>query len=140
MKSTDEAVEQLESVASRMRERGAPDLADEIGTVIEQIVQVGEPAAADLDLVASGEAATLLGVRSINTIKKWAIDGLIDGYRRGGRIMVTRASIERMRTHPTVAAERAFAAKSDAAWGPFDMDGHDLPPPVTAPGLKPWER
>ena len=140
MKSTEEAVERLEIVASRLRERGAPDLADEVGTVIEHLAHVGEPSPADLELVASGEAAALLGVRSINTIKKWAIDGLLDGYRRGGRIMVTRASIERMRAHPTVAAERAFAAKSDAAWAPFETDGRDLPPPTTVPGRKPWER
>jgi excisionase family DNA binding protein len=134
------AIERLEFVAARLRERGAPDLADEVRQVIGQLSDGDVAAAAgEPDLLTTGEAAALLGVRSINTIKKWAIDGLLDGYRRGRRIKVTRASVERMRSHPTVAAERARTADEEAAWAPFDA-GDSAPLPVlAAPGRKPWE-
>lgn len=66
----------------------------------------------------AGAAARGLGVRSINTIKRWAREGRLDGVRRGGRLLVSAASVQR---HPD---------RSVAEWEP-DADPDD---PATAPG------
>lgn len=45
--------------------------------------------------VTTGEAMKLLSVKSINTVKAWAEQGYIDGYRKGQRIVVSVDSIDR---------------------------------------------
>ena len=56
---------------------------------------------------------------------KWARDGLLEGYRRGGRVLVTRQSVERFVSHPTVAEERAYERDLDEVLGAFDI-GDDV--------------
>jgi len=46
------------------------------------------------ELVTTGEAARRLQVRSINTVKRWVAEGLLVGYRIGGRVLVTAASVD----------------------------------------------
>jgi hypothetical protein len=43
----------------------------------------------------TGQAARALGIASLNTIKSWVRAGLLEGFQRGGRVMVSRASVER---------------------------------------------
>lgn len=65
--------------------------------------QVGEIVSEDL--LTTGQAAALLGVRSVNTIKHWAKSGTLDGYRRGGRIVVSRESVSRLLGSQSLAEE-----------------------------------
>lgn len=62
-------------------------------------------------LMTTGQAAQELGVGSINTVKKWVGDGLLDGYRVGSRIMVTRDSVDKFKRRPDVSRQRQFEAK-----------------------------
>jgi excisionase family DNA binding protein len=87
----------------------------------------------------TGEAAALLGVASVNTIKRWARQGLLEGYQRGGRVLVSRRSVERMLGAPALAAERAHEQELDEALAPFDTDERPLPP-LRWSGRKPWTR
>jgi hypothetical protein len=48
------------------------------------------------DWITTGEAARMLGVRSINTIKRLIRDGRLTAIRPGGHYRVSRADIERM--------------------------------------------
>src|SRR5438132_188582 len=92
----------LEAVARALRARGDHELAAELNPVVMAIRDQipGE-------LLTTGEAASLLGVRSVNTIKRWVREGLLDGFRRGGRVLVSKDSILRLTASPTLAAQQA---------------------------------
>src|SRR5581483_9787802 len=101
-----EAVEQVERVATELESRGEARLAQELRAAAETLAQAG--AEQTPDLVTTGAAAEMLGVRSRNTIKRWAREGLLEGFRRGGRVLVTRRSVEQLLRTPTVAAQQAY--------------------------------
>ena len=132
-------VHRLDTVAERLRTEGRPDLAQEVLTAAAALRDQAV-AAAPSDLLTTGEAARLLGIRSLNTIKRWAREGLLDGYRRGGRVLVSRASVERLASSPTLAQQQAYERRLDEALAPFDS-GDEEPPPTsaTAVGRKPWD-
>ena len=88
-------VERLSAVAKELRARGQADLAQEVDAIRELL-----PASRSDDdgaLMTTGEAAAALGVRSIHTVKQWVQRGLLEGHRRGGRVLVSRRSVEEMR-------------------------------------------
>ena len=133
-----ERVRELEEVAEELRRSGDAGLAEKVHRVMEDLRQDTLPARDDL--MTTGEAAELLGVRSINTIKRWVKDGLLAGYRRGGRVLVTRSSVLEMADAPTVAEQRAFERRLDAAVQPFEgREENDLPASATWDGRWPWE-
>lgn len=132
-----ERVRELNEVAEELRRSGDRRLAEKVSQVMEDLRQ--ETPAPD-ELMTTGEAAELLGVRSINTIKRWVRDGLLAGYRRGGRVLVTRSSMLKMKDGPTVAEQRTFERRLDAAVQPFeDTEEADLPTSATWEGRRPWE-
>jgi excisionase family DNA binding protein len=133
-----ERVRELDDVVDQLRQLGTPELAERVRQVADDLRQ--QEQAPPMDLITTGEAAELLGVRSINTIKRWARDGLLEGYRRGGRMMVSRASIQRLVEAPAVAEQRAFEHDLAAAVAPFEgPDNEPLPTSATWEGRKPWE-
>ena len=133
MGTSDAIATKLERVAEKLIERGDADLAEELQTVLQDLRQEGEPPVA-LQVLTTGQAAAMLGVRSVFTIKRWAREGILDGFRRGGRILVTRESVERLLHSPKLADERAIDADLEA------LDASDEPVPVTSwPGQRPWE-
>jgi excisionase family DNA binding protein len=126
-------VRKLEGLSDKLAERGQPDLAREIDSVVEDLRKDTETSTSR-EVMTTGEAASLLGVRSVFTIKRWAREGILDGFRRGGRILVTRESVERVLHSPNVAQERRLEADLAA------FDGGDQPVPSTSwSGRKPWE-
>ena len=55
----------------------------------------------------TGQTAARLGVKSINTIKRWADDGLLEAKRQpGGHMKITEASIQRLEARFAEAAQR----------------------------------
>jgi excisionase family DNA binding protein len=134
-----ERVRELDHVAEQIRRLGAPDLAEKVRQVADDLRQADLAAAHDL--ITTGAAAELLGVRSINTIKRWVRDGLLKGYRRGGRVLVSRASAQRMADAPAIAEQRAFEQSLAEAIAPFEnLPDEELPTSATWEGRKPWER
>ena len=137
MTNTDAAVRELERVSQELQQRGLAEIADDIGSVIK-VLQQQPSAAPAVEMVTTGEAAKLLNVRSVNAIKRWAADGLLEGFRHGSRILISQRSIERVQDSPTVVDQRAFEAGLDVDLDPFDVGSEriDLEPPW---GRKPWE-
>ncbi len=141
MAATESTVRKLECIADALREEGNTALAQQVAEVIVEVKKMAtrpRPAEPDGGVMTTGEAARLLGVRSINTIKRWAIEGLLEGYRRGGRILVARASVERLVGSPSVADQKRFEAEQDRVWDPFDAGDEPLPH-VSAPGRRLWD-
>jgi hypothetical protein len=95
-------------------------------------------------LVTTAEAARLLGVRSVNTIKFWCKTGYLHGIQRGGRTLIPIAEIERIHDSDHVRAVRAADAMHDAIAdfgveeGLTDEQLADLA--SSRPGTLPWKR
>ena len=130
-------VDTLQDARDELQRRGISDLA----AVLDQaIAELQTPdAEAVSELMTTGEAAQRLGVRSVNTVKRWAADGILEGFRRGGRVLVSRQSVERLREDSRLTVRQRRERALDEALAPFDA-GDELPSsePATWDGRRPW--
>ena len=140
MSEIEAAAHELEKLTRELRQRGDSDLAQKVNRVLA--VLRAQPGAAQVGpLMTTGQAAAALGIRSVNTIKRWARDGLLEGFRRGGRVLVSERSVRAMAEQDPLARERDFERELAEALEPFDAG--DEPPPqseLTWRGRKPWEQ
>jgi hypothetical protein len=132
-----DAIRALDEVRSFLIAEGKSDLVEKLADVITTL---HPPLPQAGDLLSTHEAAAILGVRSINTIKRWASDGILDGYRVDGRIKVTPESVEKLQTSPIARRLRVCESALGAALAPFDGGDEPLPPTGSAHvGRKPWD-
>ena len=128
--------ERLREASDELKRRGIDDLAQ---TVDRAIADLRGDALAASALLTTGEAADILGVRSINTIKRWVLDGILEGFRRGGRILISRASVDAMLNDSRLAHYKARQQALDEVAAIFDFGDEPLPPPGPQwEGRKPW--
>jgi excisionase family DNA binding protein len=136
-----ERVRELEAVYAQLDQDGQSELARRVRQVAEDLRQEDQPDTHEL--ITTGEAAEILGVRSINTVKRWVREGALEGFRRGSRILVSRASVQRMVDAPAVAAQHAREREMDALLETFEPSGAkqiEVPPSAAGwVGHKPWE-
>lgn len=135
MSDVDAGLAELDRVVRELDSRGDTELAGRARAAVASVRAATAPA----DLVTTGEAAALLGVRSINTVKRWARDGMLDGFQVGGRVKVTRASVEQLLASATVGQQRAYERDLAEVLDAFDA-GDDALPPSELPhiGRAPW--
>lgn len=137
MRDLTQTVETLRETSDELKRRGIDDLAERLDQSIADLTTVTPGQG---DLLTTGEAAELLGVRSVNTIKSWAAKGILEGFRRGGRILVSRPSVEAMLHDSRLARyherEKTFDEIAAAFEAPDDMI---LPRPATWDGRLPWK-
>jgi excisionase family DNA binding protein len=132
-----DAIRALDEVRSFLIAEGKSDLVEKLADVVTTL---RPPLPRPGDLLSTGEAAAILGIRSVNTIKRWASDGLLDGYRVGGRIKVTPESVDKLQTSPIAQRQRRCETALGASLAPFDGGDEPLPPTGSAHvGRKPWD-
>jgi hypothetical protein len=118
---------------------------------VSETVRVLKAALQDVDrdrLLTTTEAAQLLGVCSINTVKAWCRSGYIKGIVQGGRTLIPMAEIERIQEGERVrgvrTAERLHAESAalggDAELSQEELDALDAERPGTLPWLRGKDR
>jgi hypothetical protein len=127
----------LKDLSETLRQRGESDLATEVGELIATLQGEQEE---ERGLVTTGEAARLLGVRSINTIKLWVWQGTLDGVKRGGRWLVTSESVRRVKDTPPVSQVRQREKQMKENLEEFTGEDEGAPATNTWMGRKPWEK
>ena len=93
-------------------------------------------------LLTTAEAAAALGIRSINTVKRWVKTGYLHGVQRNGRIMIPVSEIARIRDDDRVREQRAASLLHDeiADFGRELTDAELRALKAVRPGRPPWER
>ena len=124
--------QKLEEVAEKLARRGQEDLVQEVTAILRDLQRNSEQREAAV--MTTGEAAAALGVRSVFTVKRWAREGILDGFRRGSRILITRESVERLLNSPKIADQQVVEADLET----FDAGDESLPKMLWL-GHKPWE-
>lgn len=138
MTKTGTAIQDLKKLARELEARGDTNLAQRVDNAISTLL---DKRGAEPELMTTGAAAQELGIRSVNTIKRWASEGRLEGFRRGGRVLVSRASVEKMKGHKSLSQEVAFERELDEALDPFDFGDEPVPEFfVSRTGRKPWEQ
>lgn len=99
-------------------------------------------------LLTTTEAAQLLGVRSINTIKSWCRSGYIKGVKQGSRTLIPLSEVERIQDGERVrrirVAERLHDESAclggDEEMSQDELDALDAGRPGTLPWLREPDR
>ena len=94
-------------------------------------------------LLTTAEAAAALGIRSINTVKRWVKIGYINGVQRNGRTMIPVSDVERIRDDDRVRAQRALSKLQEeiADFGGDGLTDEEMEGlRATRPGRPPWEK
>lgn len=145
MATADSLERELDGLAARLREQGQPELVEAVNRVRAEMERALSEAAATgrREMLTTTEAAALLGVRSINTIKRWASEGRLEGFRLGSRVLVSRQSVERMRQDAALGRQRAYEQGLAEALAPFSASAEDADDVATLTGQahrgrKPW--
>lgn len=140
MTSTQDAVREIQTLVRELQQDGQSERAARLSESVSALLALrpGEPG----ELLTTGEAAAALGVRSVNTIKRWASDGLLEGFHRGGRMLVSKSSVDALRNSKVVKHRIADDRRIDGALAAFGSD--ETPDPselrATWEGRKPWEQ
>ena len=141
MQSVDEAVREIQTLVRELEQDGQAERAARLSASVSALVAGASTGPGEL--MTTGEAAETLGVRSVNTIKRWVSDGLLEGFQRGGRMLVSKSSVDSLRNSRVVKARIAFDQRVQEAFAPFD-DGDEAPDPSTMraawEGRNPWEK
>lgn len=132
---------------AELRETLTQALTSAEGGNVPETVRMLKAALRDVDaghLLTTTEAAQLLGVRSINTIKAWHRSGYLHGVAQGSRTLIPLSEVERIQDSERVrrirAAERLHDQSADLG-GDEELSAAEIDALETGrPGTLPWKR
>src|SRR4051794_27599967 len=127
----------LDTLAQQLQAAGQQAFAEELAQLARD---VEKSATWPGDLLTPAEAALALGVKSVNTVKRWARDGRLEGYILGGRVLVSQRSVDAFRDAADAQRQRSYERDLDEALAPFDSTPEEIAE-YTAdalPGRVPW--
>lgn len=131
------AEQRLSELIKELEKRGQEDLVPEVERVLDDIRAEGQAT----DLMTTGAAAAALGVKSINTIKNWVKEGRLEGVHRGGRMMITARSVNKLRESPETSEWVKFQKELDQAFHPFMAPNQEgVPSVIPWTSRKPWDK
>jgi len=138
--TTTELVRELDALSARLQARGECDAVATVSKAAQALRQREAETAAQNDMLTTSEAAARLGVRSVNTVKRWARDGRLKGYHLGGRVLVSRQSVEQMLQDSALGRQRAYEKDLAAALAPFESTQEEAAEltGMAHRGRKPW--
>lgn len=115
-------IRQLEAVEARH-----PDTAPELGPIVRALNGGGDAT------IGTERARRILGVRSVNTVKRWIEAGILAGEwdERSGRWRIPLADVLRVR-----AAHAVLSGIGGEDLSPEELDALS----ATRPGTLPWRR
>lgn len=126
----------LDELAEELTRRGESDLAEQARSVASDV----RTATVASELMSTSDAAAMLSVRSINTVKRWAREGLLEGFQVGGRVKVTRASVERLLNSAMIARQQAYEQDLAEVLDAFDVGDGPVPQSeLPHIGRAPWD-
>jgi excisionase family DNA binding protein len=129
----------VDTLATRLRDAGHTQMADELALLATQIRT--SPATWLDNLLTPAEAAEALGVSSVNTVKRWAREGRLEGWQVGGRALISRRSVESFKQAREVQRQQAFEQQLDAALAPITATPEEVAEQLadeSPPGRTPW--
>ena len=92
------------------------------------------------ELIGTDEAAKLLGIGSASTVMAWARHKLLEGFNVGGRVKVSRRSVDRLLGSEVLAREQEYERELAEVLEAFDAGDIELPPSdVSSRGRAPWD-
>jgi excisionase family DNA binding protein len=142
MIDADAAVREIETLVRELEQDGQTERAARLAESVSALLaQAPRKPTSTGELMTTGQAAEALGVRSVNTIKRWVSDGLLEGFQRGGRILVSKSSVDAVRDSGVVKARIDYDRRVDEALAAFGSDEEVDPSEMRAAweGRKPWE-
>lgn len=132
----------LATLREKLIEARTAAAAGDTSSTVQSLDQALQEIAPD-HLLTTTEAAELLGVRSVNTVKLWCRSGYLCGVKRGGRTMIPVSEVERIRDSDYVRTARILD-ELDEDIGDFGVEEgltdeqlQDLS--ASRPGRLPWQ-
>lgn len=158
MSTVEPVASRFEKILGQLRERGDVELANEVALIAREVASMqgrgrdagAQPTASESalpvalepgsDLMTADEAARALGIRSLNTVERWARERLLEGSLRGGHMMISRKSVDSMLASPALARQREYERNLAEVLDAVDAGDDPLPPMDMAHrGRKPWD-
>jgi hypothetical protein len=138
MDRVETAARELEEVSRELAQRGQADIAVKLGEIVGTLRNGIGPRSVG-EVITTDEAAEMLGVNPF-AVSGWARKGILEAFNRGGRLAVSKRSVELLIDSPLVARHREWARGFDEAIRNFGASDEPVPEARNAwIGHKPWD-
>jgi hypothetical protein len=132
---------QVDEIADELARRGDNDLAEKArATAADLRSATSDASEPELDLISPAEAAKLFDITSGPMVMRWAREKLLEGFNVGGRVKVSRASVERMIDSHIVVRQRERERDLAEILDALDIGDESWPEPqLLHIGRAPWD-
>jgi len=141
MPDLDSSLAQLDELADELAQRGDVELAKKARATADDLRSAtGVSSQPAPELISPDDAAKLLGIRSSPMVMRWAREKQLEGFNVGGRVKVSRVSVERLLDSAIVARQREYERDLAEVLDAFDVGDGPAPESVLPHiGHAPWD-